>query len=375
MVLPTAKRGKRPKACAACRQMKMSCDLANPCTRCRRRGTPCSYNPSERDASAAAEIHVAGNEHSHPEGRANPTFGDPAPCSSLDFLLRFTDPRTNYNAEAVLTDFMAQENSDPHQNPLFFDQNRDPTTFATEVDLSSAQWSFNMPDFGSDTGEGDPTCRSQIQCDPDRMDLRVREMIPELATTHHALSTNSNRENKETFDWQLAASVFTADNLQKFVRQYFHQVHVYNSILQPNNFNCETVELRLLLAVFLFGSLVSPPDDSAMSARAFFDIAEEYIFSHAVFDSSFRKYNQDNQQLPFSEAEIEILQAAEIIQILQSSRNHQETRRRIRVERHPRLIEAVRQSGSLQHRRSRNACDFKEHLRDDSLVRSVCPSI
>ncbi|KAB2573743.1 hypothetical protein BFW01_g1184 [Lasiodiplodia theobromae] len=222
----------------------------------------------------------------------------------------------------------------------------------------SEQWSLDILDFWLDAGGQykHPTCG-------DGMDLRVGEMVSELAKTHQAMS------KQEGFDWKLAANVFTVDNLQTFVGQYFRYVHPYNPVMHPSSFNYGTTQTHLLLAIFMFGSAFSAPDDSAIAATSFFDLAEEYIFSHAIFTLGIRENAQGDQQKVISRVEIDILQAAQIIHTLQGARNHCETRRRIRVFRHPQLVAAVRQYGLLRFKRDRRICSSDEYFREECILR------
>ncbi|KAL1629783.1 hypothetical protein SLS56_005306 [Neofusicoccum ribis] len=221
-------------------------------------------------------------------------------------------------------------------------------------------WSFDILDFWLDAGD-----QYQHPINRDGMDVRAGEMVSELAKTHQAVS------NPGDFDWQLAANVFTVDNLRTFAGQYFRYVHPYNPVMHPSAFSFDTSHTCLLLAVFLFGSIFSPPDDSAISATCFFDLAEEYVFSHAIFTHGVWEHVQGDLQRMISRAEVDILQAAQIIHTLQGARNHRETRRRIRVLRHPQLIAAVRQYGLLRFKRSSHVCNSDEYLRDEGVLRSV----
>ncbi|KAH9204381.1 hypothetical protein DL95DRAFT_496564, partial [Leptodontidium sp. 2 PMI_412] len=118
----------------------------------------------------------------------------------------------------------------------------------------------------------------------------------------------------------------------------------YYPIIHRPTFNCETVSLPLLLVIFLFGSLGCAPTDFTLSARKFFDVAEEYIFDHPTMQQLHHGYTN----WAVSEAQIEVLQAALIIEIVQNGTNNVETRRRLRTRRHPRYIAALKSCGLFQ---------------------------
>lgn len=345
VVLPTAKRGKRRSACESCRQMKMSCDTGNPCNRCARQRRPCSYQ------------HLAGNSAENPEEQDAAHRSVSQPFAGPKFLLRFTDPKNANNSEAVMEDSFAKDGLQQTGGGLAAHLRWEPKNLTTGFH-SSEKGSLDILDFWLDVGDQyeHPTCG-------DGMDLRVEEMVSELAKTHQAMS------KQEGFDWKLAANVFTVDNLQTFVGQYFRYVHPYNPVMHPSSFNYGTTQTHLLLAIFLFGSAFSAPDDSAIAATSFFDLAEEYIFGHAIFTLGIRENGQGDRQKVVSRAEIDILQAAQIIHTLQGARNHCETRCRIRVLRHPQLVAAVRQYGLLRFKRDRRICNSDEYLREECILR------
>uniref|UniRef100_A0A0B7JWJ0 Xylanolytic transcriptional activator regulatory domain-containing protein n=1 Tax=Bionectria ochroleuca TaxID=29856 RepID=A0A0B7JWJ0_BIOOC len=163
---------------------------------------------------------------------------------------------------------------------------------------------------------------------------RMDEMVSNLSVTHERMRQLGVIDHDAIFDTNLAQMVFTTSNLQYFVWLYFQRVHRYHPILHPPSFDCETSSLPLVMSVFLFGSLFSAPFDSAISARSFFDVAEEYIFSHPDLRQILRPVGNDTSHASSTRA-IEILQAALTIGMIQNSRNDQATRRRMRIERYP----------------------------------------
>ncbi len=142
---------------------------------------------------------------------------------------------------------------------------------------------------------------------------RANEMVSQLSMTYDFIKKN-DPEAPVSFDKALAECVFTETNLRQFVRAYFHHLHWYNPIIHRPTFHIETAHLPLLLAVFLFGSLCCTPQDAALSAREFFDLAEEYVFSHPTL----KRPVEDRGSGGGSSEEIEILQAALTIEIVQN---------------------------------------------------------
>ncbi|UPK95216.1 hypothetical protein LCI18_006151 [Fusarium solani-melongenae] len=176
--------------------------------------------------------------------------------------------------------------------------------------------------------------------DQSRAEIRTRELINSLTITHAEMA---KADNNDPFDVSLAESVFTVSNLEYFIQSYFRKAHPYYPILHPATFNYEEAPLPVLLSVFLMGACVSLPSAFAAAARHFFDLAEQVIFRQPELQCFQRQTNllPDKQDLA-------VLQACSIILVLQNCRNDEQIRRRIRSERYPRLIDAIRCSGVLR---------------------------
>ncbi|RDW74798.1 hypothetical protein BP6252_05940 [Coleophoma cylindrospora] len=373
---PSKKRGKKRQACDRCSRSKLSCDACVPCVRCHSNGVACTYQRLDTRALAASPPNEADSD-------SRPELVDPAePRSSRDygripinFLLDFTDPVAYGTSTAVFTDTIDQNSQGEigHSNSdLYSDIN------LTETDMflgDSADWFTNFVDVFAPV--------STEICSPNQyyplpepqsalaLGCRMRELISQLSTTHHSMSQNDMAQ--ENFNLRLAESVFTVHNLRHFVWVYFHRCHRHIPIIHRPTFDYEKATLPLVLALFLSGSQCAVPSDSAISAREFYDVAEEYIFSH----STFRGLLQNGDNATNHNDEIEVFQAALLIQILQNSRNDTKTRRWIRLKRHPCLVNAMRLSGLFGAKRrllpgdisGSNWHDFiSDELRTDLLV-------
>ncbi|EKG13580.1 Transcription factor fungi [Macrophomina phaseolina MS6] len=238
---------------------------------------------------------------------------------------------------------------------------------------SDADWLLHAADFVPDTLEQESAHQqsspAELTGQTDRLEVRTGEIIDGLSKTHYALPTCGFATEKAAFNWELARSVFTIHNLQLFIRAYFRHAHQYNPVIYPPAFDCEKASARLLLSVFLFGSMVSAPCDSTLAARCFFDLAEEYIFSHIIFSPTYEWALQGERHQGSSVADMEVLQAAQVIQVLQITRNDTKTRRRIRIDRHPRLVTALRLSGLLCNKLNSQASNWENYIRHETGVR------
>lgn len=270
---------------------------------------------------------------------------------SISFLLNLTDPSPYGAAVAVTAENINQNNAESmagYSSPHLFLNNSVPESDALLWDLGSL-----FPNlFNGFTSEPNEEYNPNHGFPPSEplkalvLETRMKEIISQLSSTHNSMPSGSLKVSAN-FNIRLAESVFTTTNLKLFVGTYFNQFHRYIPIIHRPTFDSERATTPLVLAVFLLGSLGSAPLDSAISAREFFDVAEEYIFSQFIF----RRLLQDCQEEKNPADNIEVLQAALIIQIMQSIKNDMRTRRRIRIKRHPSLISAMRLLGMFNARR------------------------
>lgn len=229
------------------------------------------------------------------------------------------------------------------------------------------------PDFSPESIDDSPVDQQQYAVTgSSSLAARMEDLVQQLSDTHGLMLLNGTTDEAR-FDLELAKSVFTVENLAYFLCVYFRRIHPSHPIIHRPTFDCETASLPLLLAVFSFGSLYSPPVDCALSARSFLDIAEEFIFSHPTFRRLLNK--QDSSRSGLRKQDIEILQAALTIVVAQNGMNVKATRRRIRVDRHPRLNAVLRISGlfAAKHQppdgADSEADRWEKFARDESCIR------
>lgn len=335
-----ARRGKARQACDICAHRKLSCDTASPCSRCVSSKVTCTYERRHVDASTG--------ESSLPAAAVVRSVGTASDSSRtkipIQFLLAFTTPAEHEATTTLVTasrnEFTGLAMSTPMESQSTFELNFeyygapfwDQDNWVTEFVAPSKQ------DFQHNAGQnGLLSTHRRVETATEN---RLAQMCLELASTHEFLLVH-NPNSPIPFDKRLAEQVFTEKNLENSVQAYFSQLHQYYPILHPPSFDREAVSLSLLLAVFLFGSLASAPTDSTLSARKFCDIAEEYIFNHHTIQ---QLYNGQADWV-WSEERIEVLQAALIIEIVQNGTNNEETRRRLRLRRHPWYVALLRSCG------------------------------
>ncbi|PVH72467.1 hypothetical protein DL98DRAFT_610666 [Cadophora sp. DSE1049] len=357
-VLPTLKRGRKRKSCDICSQRKLSCDAKMPCMRCRSGGTTCTYERLGLASSSVTshikdDVHPSHRESDNAEASASGSHGPIA----IDFLLNFTDPSgycpsAAVAAEAALLNIAEDGDNfrilQPYHLALY-DQ-----PFSDVDDLSSM---FVRCPFLNSEGENTETTAV--------LEVRVSEMVSQLRAQHYSMQ-ECDRGVQANFDGPLADFAFTVVNVRHLVRGFFGCFHNHFPILHEPTFDCQKASLPLLLTVVLFGSMSSNPSDVFISIRQFFGVAEAYVFGQLVS----RQMLQSTQEAYNTKDDIELLQAGLLFLILQNNSNDQTTRRRIRLQRIPSLVAAVRASGLFAHKRrclcaSKDRPEWRDFISDE----------
>lgn len=200
------------------------------------------------------------------------------------------------------------------------------------------------------------------------LDDHMRGIIQQLATLH-AMARNRREKRVGEFDVALARSVFTVPNLQLFVSAYFTYTQKYLPMIHKPTFRLEECSSRLMLAIFILGSKFCGPLDQVISLRQFEDIAEEFVFNGRIFHHQFGQGNKEGLQI--SRTDLENLQAAVIMEALLLSANDGRALVRLRAERHPRLVAAIRASGLFLTTESSSVAhsSWEEFAQHEAMIR------
>ena len=315
-----------------------------PCARCRSCGITCTYQRLGMYSPPSPSN--IGDSHSSPVVGDTFTGGSTGDAGKIhvQYLLNYTDPHCTFGTfAAVAADHSAHLSAETVAYP-----SPDVCEVNDAVVSGMSFWDqgdglLNTIDvFSAGIGGEFHSTQHYPLSQPHEeyiLQYRMSEIVSQLSNIQSSVSRD-RVHGSECFNGQLAESVFTVTNLNRFVWAYFSRCDGYIPIIHQPIFDCEHASLPLVLALFLFGSLLSAPYDPAISARCFFDLAEEYIFTHPTFIKLLER-DQGNE---ISVEDIEILQAALIILVVQIGKNDVMTQRRIRLKRHPCLVAAVRLS-------------------------------
>ncbi|TGO50934.1 hypothetical protein BOTNAR_0374g00040 [Botryotinia narcissicola] len=333
-----SRRGKLPQACDVCAQRKLSCNTSLPCIRCVSSNVECTYqrrifpDPIPPNDLPLEDPSPAGNVEADSDASRGKI--------PIQFLLSFTTPAEHEATTAIISasrDQLIEQAASTHllssctsefnfgaYDALFWDQE----------DWTPDFVHYLNQEFHDDTHRNR---KSSTQGQASSViEIRLAHMCQQLASTQRILLAE-NPDYHDDFEESLA-EIFTTTNFETFVQAYFLHLHQFYPIVHRPSFDCETACLPLLLAIFLFGSLCSAPSDSTLSARKVFDVAEEYIFNHPTM----QQLHHSNSTCVSPEETIGVLQAAFIIEVVQNGTNNVETRRRLRIKRHPWYIAALR---------------------------------
>lgn len=189
------------------------------------------------------------------------------------------------------------------------------------------------------------------------------EIIHELGKSHKFL-TDYDPSYTEMYYEDLARSIFSADNLTRFVSLFFRLSHIHFPLVHIPSFGTEDTPAVLVLAVALGGTLRSPPRDDTLSSRCFLTIAEDYIFRYMQGILVTEVFARPSKKILYA------LQAAIIVHNVQFMRNDVQTRRRNLSLRLPALVAAVRQLGLNQYKHS-GTLSWEKFLYEELCIRFV----
>ncbi|KID97698.1 Fungal transcriptional regulatory protein, partial [Metarhizium majus ARSEF 297] len=345
--LPEFRRGQKPRACESCYQSKVLCDKATPCSRCVSRGLTCRFRDvfdsgcSEQDA-AYFKSESAGQAHTR------------VPVSNSVFLKGVVNPDTESMLEYFANDQAVNDKVPDLDYPPKLPDFSLP--MMTTDGGNFAPWSFVsfLDDEFSDFSTSDETSTSsELSAAVPAFTLegleRLRhisdEIIRELGKSHKFLE-EYDPTYTEMYHEDLAHSIFSSDNLARFISVFFRLSHIHFPLIHIPSFGHEDTPAVLVLAVALGGTLRSAPRDDTLSSRYFLTVAEDYIFRHMQGLLVTEVFSKPSKKMLYA------LQAAIIVHNVQFMRNDAQTRRRNLSVRLPALVSAVRQLGLNQYKHS-----------------------
>lgn len=182
---------------------------------------------------------------------------------------------------------------------------------------------------------------------PSKLSSQLTELVSELVETSKSMD-KYDAESQRPLDIMELTALFGVSNISVFISAFFRSLHWHLPIVHFPTFDPGNLSNPLLLAIFLSGATYAAPFEGATLSPWIFDVAEEYIF-RKVLNLSTTTLPADSARLTPS---IQLIQGALIMEMLQFSRDDIQTRRRIRIIRHPCLVSTVRSLGNFNLTRS-----------------------
>ncbi|KOC08129.1 hypothetical protein AFLA70_14g006201 [Aspergillus flavus AF70] len=338
---PAAKPGRKRQSCDQCFATKRACDKGSPCSRCQSLGQQCTFE-SQQESSIGSPCPT--------DVSLSPSVQSPTPSkeeSQFSFLRHFTDPCVERDRLAIGTtaECSVRRNLESLYSHLE-DALVPPDPMAANFgDIPGAEMFFRPPLI---TDEYFPT--DLLSYGPTKLSEQLHELMMELIETSKSMRPDDTENPQLQLDIAQLAPLFTVSNVAIFISVFFHSLYWHLPVVHFPTFDPGNVSNPLLLSIFLTGATYSSSLDEAALLPRVLDVAEEHVFRKiTTLSTQVAPPTHDlTRQIPT----IQLLQAALIIEMLQFGQERVETRRRIRIIRHPSLVSLMRCLGIFQLKRS-----------------------
>ncbi|KAK9477802.1 hypothetical protein V1514DRAFT_320759 [Lipomyces japonicus] len=377
------KRGKKRKSCDACARAKVACDSELPCETCAVNGHECTYFRLQEDflKRLHGQQFCLQQQQQQQEQEEQPQQDETATsmaldqymsdnssearrdCVSIPFLLNFvqsstrTMPSIYGYANPSLRFFMpasmtgdgqfshfTQPDSFELVNPAvsqdLWHAKSNPFVFDSILNDSNGSDDWNsyysfdfMTAMPAIAGGGNNWVTINYAMDNSRPGLESR--ANDIVTC--VCRSVGDAEMTATIR-QLINGLFTAQNVELFVSQYFGQWHAHCAILHQPTFDLRRVPTPLLATCCMLGALFSDQQHASM-ATELLDVVEEYVFTTPEF---LRLIGKNYDERDDCDDDMSTLQAAFLISLVQGVSGALPAQRRIRKRRYIDIVTAAR---------------------------------
>lgn len=333
-----AKPGRKKQSCDECAYAKVACDKRAPCSRCCSLQRQCSFGRQETALSSASPscttLALTPRNLSRSD---NPFF----------FLLHLTDPSVKRDRLAIAE----TAGSSIRRNLETLNSTLEDALLPNNP-LQTVLGDFNTIDWFSQPSVTEDFLAAPYifdDCFSSKLSNQLHQLTVEILETSESMTAKNFDQQQKTLETTDLASLFTISNLSAFISAFFHSLHWHLPVVHFPTFDPGQVSNPLLLAVFLAGAKYTNTRGESDIPPGLLCAAEEHIFRQVA--------NLSTTQLPGNPASaglgsaVETIQAALIIEMLQFAQDDVQTRRRIRVVRHPCLVSIIRSLGFFNLRR------------------------
>lgn len=339
------KPGRRRKACDKCAKNRIVCDGGVSCHSCRSQGAYCSYTRLEAHSSSLSgprpdTLRISTRSQTLRNGDDEPK--STAPKLSVPFLLNYSATSNRHPGEVnnVLTALATTESKDETRDPgvpsLLLEDDRPDLFFEESWNLflgSHEDQDRYETRFLPRGLEEDTECESAAS--------RILQSI-----------TSSHTDPSQEDYYDRARAFFSKENIHDFIVAYFDgTVRPRSRIVLKSFFDLSSTPTPLLLSMLLMGAVCAGSKNAKYNAIEYADKAEAIIFD----DSSFQRLvyqKRESRRDILEKSDIEIIQAAVLMILIQISSPNPESRRRVRIHRYPALVSVARATGLTQIKNS-----------------------
>lgn len=123
---------------------------------------------------------------------------------------------------------------------------------------------------------------------PVTCNLGGRDLPAEFAEHLTTLTLSLPRDHPErapSINLALGMTIFTEAKIEKFLRLYFHHWNRHSPVVHRRTFDVVDTSLALVLVMTLTGALFSSSPDEVATAQSMLDLAEEFAFRDADFET------------------------------------------------------------------------------------------
>ena len=345
---PAAKPGRKRKSCDSCFAAKVACDLESPCSRCRALQRQCTFVAQQTESSKP----VCSTTVSIPP-LVNPPRASIKENGHFSFLRHFASPSVQKDRLAIGE---TAKCSLPRNLEALYSHLEDalvPTgpipTFGSENQI--VDFPLPTPITTEDYLLPQSSVESMF---PSKLSSQLSEIVAELVETSKSMCLNDS-DNQKPLDAAVLTTLLEVSKISAFISAFFHSLHWHLPVVHFPTFDPGNLCNALLLSISLAGAAYSGPLDGAALSPWLFDVAEEYIFRQVASLSTACFSKDPRQLLPV----VQLVQGALIMEMLQFGRDNIQTRRRIRIIRHPCLVSTIRSLGmfTLKRRSAPRVCD------------------
>ncbi|KAF3385053.1 hypothetical protein F1880_002390 [Penicillium rolfsii] len=362
---PAARPGRKRLSCQACFLAKAACDRGSPCSRCQSSGKKCSF-----DASADTPCAALVSSSLSPSPLINSSRRLPKGGAPYSFLRHFASPSVHKDRLAIGE---TAKCSIRRNLETLYSHLEDALVPADPIAEFAGH--LQMPEFSTQLAASTDYLLSEYPSEvlfPSKLSNQLAQLLNDLVETSKSMISGPE-DTQQPLDIMEMTALLSVSNISAFISAFFQSLHWHLPIVHFPTFDPGNISSSLLLAISLAGAAYSLPLDGAKFSPWIFDVAEEYIFRQIANLLHAASPKDPTHLMPT----VQVIQGALIMEMLQFGRDDIQTRRRIRIIRHPCLVSTIRSLGFLKLKRSTapKVCDdwtWRMLVAEEMCIRIAC---